>query len=405
MTKLIVLPGGLLIALCQTRVLRLSRLSFKFVGAGWVVQVYLIPMVSKQINWPKLARKVGTHLLFWLLIFIYFAWGFGLQVNLERSVLNTLAYLPGYVLMVYPLLYFLIPRFLLKRKIWHFLFGFAVLVLLCALYAGFGQLAVNGVPRLAGVSITVGRNVLPFVHVGALAASGKLLKYWYLQRKQTLEAEQQRTVAELALLKAQLHPHFLFNTLNNLYSHTLEFSPKSPEIVLKLAALLRFMIYESNVSKISLLKEVELLQDYISLEQLRYGDRLDISVSIAGEPEKYQIAPLLLLPFLENAFKHGTSKQIDQCWISLNLSIEDDVMNFKLLNSIDTNAGEDSNSNGIGLNNVTRRLNLLYKSRYHFETVRLPEVFVVKLELPLEKLEDQYADGLQLTQKPARHEM
>jgi len=211
-----------------------------------------------------------------------------------------------------------------------------------------------------------------------------------------MEAEQQRTIAELKLLKAQLHPHFLFNTLNNLYSHTLEYSPRSPEIVLKLSALLRFMIYESNVPKIPLTKEMELLQNYTSLEQIRYGDRLDISINVSGDIEKYQIAPLLLLPLLENAFKHGTSQQIEQCWISLDLSMEGDILRFKLLNSIDPDYHEEiTNNKGIGLNNVIQRLQLLYKDKYQFNTIRLEEVYVVNLNLNIEKLEEQYLGKLQ----------
>jgi sensor histidine kinase YesM len=359
--------------------------------------ILLTAMTFKKTDWPKLARRVGLHFLFWVLVVAYFVWGFGVNVNPRVSIMNALGYLPGHMIMVYTLLYFLIPRFLLQRKIGYFLIGFVILVVVCALYAAIGQLAVNANPNLAGVSLTVGRNVMPFIHVGGIAASIKLLKHWYLQRKRTIEAEQQRTVAELRLLKAQLHPHFLFNTLNNLYSHILEFSPKSPEIVLKLSALLRFMIYESNVPKIPLSKEVELLRNYIALEQLRYGDRLDISVSVSGEIENYQIAPLLLLPFLENAFKHGTSRQIDQCWISLSLSLEGNAMNFKLLNSIDPNGNGSHHAKGIGLENVDRRLKLLYKHNYHCEATKLEEVFVVKLDLPLEKLEEKYADKLQLT--------
>ena len=333
-----------------------------------------------------------------MLIVTWYAWGFGLDEDPEKAFTNALSFLPGHLIMVYVLLYYLIPKFLLQEKFWHFLLGLLVLVGLCATYARLSRLSLTTIMQRPGFSLSVGRNVLPFVHTGAIAASIKLLKYWYVQRKQTIEAEQQRTVAELKLLKAQLHPHFLFNTLNNLYSHTLEFSPKSPEIVLKLSALLRFMIYESNASRIPLSKEIELLQDYISLEQLRYGDRLDMSISVIGEVERYQIAPLLLLPFLENAFKHGTSRQIDQCWISFHLSMEGNFMNFKLLNSIDPNAGADYfEYKGIGLDNVIRRLQLLYKDHYQFEAIKMDEVFVVNLGLPLEKLEEQYVDKLQLT--------
>ena len=363
-------------------------------------------MVLKHINWAKVAIRVMLHLLFWVFIVTYYAWGFGFSTRGPRiAFLNQMFYLPGHMIMSYTLLYFLVPKYLLQKKLWHFLAGFLIVVLVCAIYAQLTQLSINGVKKLAGVSIMAGRNVLPFVHVAAIAASIKLLKYWYLQKNQTIAAEQQRTVAELKLLKAQLHPHFLFNTLNNLYSHTLEFSPKSPEIVLKLSALLRFMIYESNASRIPLSKEIELLKDYISLEQLRYGDRLDMSVSVTGEVERYQIAPLLLLPFLENAFKHGTSRQIDQCWISFHLSMEGNFMNFKLLNSIDPNAGEDHfEHKGIGLDNVIRRLQLLYKDNYQFEAIKMDEVFVVTLGLPLEQLEQAYV-GASITVKASNYEM
>ncbi len=229
-------------------------------------------MQSAPRNWVSITKIILLHLLFWGFITTYFAWGFGLDVDPKRSFRGAAFYLPGHIMMVYTLLYFLVPRYLLHRKFTHFTIGFLVLLLICALYTVLAQLSVQYDENLQGFTPTVGRNILPFIHVGAITASIKLLKYWYFQRRQTLEAEQQRMVAELQLLKAQLHPHFLFNTLNNLYSHTLEFSPKSPEIVMKLSGLLRFMIYESNVARIPLRKELELVQNYIALEQMRYGD-------------------------------------------------------------------------------------------------------------------------------------
>ncbi len=353
-------------------------------------------MILKRLNWLKIGKVVFLHLLFWVLIVTWFAWGFGLYVDPKKSFLNAMFFLPGHFIVVYPLLYFLIPRYLFHHKYWQFFLGVLVLVFLAVCYTAIGQLSVQDMRDFKDANFVIGRNVLPFVHVGALAASIKILKHWYVQRRQTLEAEQQRSVAELKLLKAQLHPHFLFNTLNNLYSHTLEFSPKSPEIVLKLSGLLRFMIYESNTARIPLSKEIELLQDYISLEQLRYGERLEISISIHGDVDNYQIAPMLLLPFLENAFKHGTSRQIDQCWISFNLSVEASLMAFKLINSIDPNIEtEDQNSGGIGLQNVIRRLQLLYKDHFKIETVKMADVFVVDLQLTLETLDKEFVDQLQ----------
>ncbi len=127
-------------------------------------------------------------------------------------------------------------------------------------------------------------NVLPFVHVSGIAISIKLLSFGTSKNNKPLRQSNSAAQAELEMLKAQLHPHFLFNTLNNLYAFTLERSPKAPEIVLKLSALLRFMIYESNARFISLNEEIDLLRHYIELEKLRYGDRLDISFVINGRP-------------------------------------------------------------------------------------------------------------------------
>ncbi len=348
-------------------------------------------MALKRIDWRSLLKTMVLHFLFWVIVVTYFAWGFGLTTNPLRSFLNASFYLPGFFVMVYSLLYILVPKYLLRRKFFHFFTGLFIVLGICFLYTIVAQLSLEDSKTFRGMTWSMGRNVLPFFHVGGIAVSVKLLMYWYEQKQQTLEAERKKTEAELQLLKAQLHPHFLFNTLNNLYAHTLEASPKSPEIVMKLSELLRFMIYESNTPKIPLTKEIELLRNYIALEEIRYGDRLDLSVTITGDIEKYQIAPFLLLPFLENAFKHGTSKQLDQCWISLNISMKDAVIYFKLVNSIESD-DEETKPGGLGLQNVLKRLGLLYKNRYSLETKKLEDVFVVKLEIELEELEEQYAE-------------
>jgi sensor histidine kinase YesM len=323
-----------------------------------------------------------------MLIVTYFAWGFGFGLAPRKSFINALTFLPGHLLMVYTLLYFLAPRYLLQRKFIQFFLGFLIVLILCSLYTVVAQLSLNSAGNFKGASLFVGRNVLPFIHVGGIALSIKMLKFWFVQRRHTVEAEQQRTISELKLLRAQLHPHFLFNTLDNLHAHALISSPKSSEIVMKLSTLLRFMIYESNAPKIPLSKEVECMNNFIALEKLRFGDSLDISVSIVGDIEQYQIAPLLLLPFLENAFKYGTDKEIDQCWISFDLTMDNSLMRFKLVNSIDPNKDPvGSKAEGLGLEDVKLRMEKLYKGNYNFETIKLEEVYIVNLDITLEKLE------------------
>lgn len=352
-------------------------------------------MEIKQTNWPRLLINILLHVLFWMFIVTYFAWGFGFKDNPKKSFINALTFLPGHLLMVYTLLYFLAPRYLLQRKFIHFFIGFLIVLTLCSLYTTVAQLSLNNARTFRGASLLVGRNILPFIHVGGIALSIKMLKFWFVQRRHTVEAEQEKTLTELKLLRAQLHPHFLFSTLDNLYEHARISSPKSQEIVLKLSNLLRFMIYESNVPKIPLSKEVEYINNYIALEKLRFGTRLDISVSLTGNIERYQIAPLLLLPFLEQAFKYGTKEEIDQCWISLVLSMEGPLMQFKLVNSIAPKTKEaDSKKDGSGFEAVELRLEQLYKDKYKFETIRLEEVFIVNLEATLEELEMPFKEKI-----------
>ena len=350
-------------------------------------------MKFRRIVFPSIVRTVLLHILFWIMTVIYFAWVFGLNVNPGRSLINSALYLPGFFLMVYTLLYVLVPRFLLKKKLFSFFAGLGIVLAICMIYSNLAQLGLDASAPLKGMTLKVGRNVLPYLHVAGIALSVRMLMYWYEQREQTLEAEQKKTAVELQLLKAQLHPHFLFNTLNNLYSHTLEASPRSPEIVLKLSELLRSMIYDSNAPKIPLAKEIGLLRNYITLEQIRYGDRLEISVTVTGEAGRYQIAPFLLLPFLENAFKHGTGKQLGRCWITIDIEVAGPVMYFKLVNSADPEKDEEpANTGGLGLANVRRRLELMYADRHRLLTTRLKETFVVDLVMTLEKTEERYAE-------------
>ena len=234
---------------------------------------------------------------------------------------------------------------------------------------------------------------LPYIHIAGIAGSIKLAKHWYQEQQKTAEAQRERLVAELELLKSQIHPHFLFNTLNNLYAHTLSQSAQSPEIVLKLSQLLRFMIYDTKSEFISLQREVEILKNYIDLEQLRYGNRLDMSVSITGESAGKMMAPLLLLPFVENSFKYGTSNQLDTCWINLQIDVEDDRLYFKLVNSKDPdlNTGEFHTSRGFGLSNVKRRLELLYPGTHSLVIKDEEDMFLVSLTLPLGSSKELHA--------------
>jgi len=334
----------------------------------------------------KPATRIALHIIFWVCIVFYFAWGFGLAKNTREGFQYSLLYLPGNLLMTYTLLYFLTPVYLVRKKYLFFFAGLALLLIICSCYAVLANMLMGVQPvNFKQTNVDTGQNVLPFINVAGIAFSIKFLENWRLQRRQTSLAQNAQLQAELELLKAQVHPHFLFNTLNNLYSHTLEQSDLAPGIVLKLSHLLRFMLYESKSPEIPLKTEVHIIQSYMELEQVRYGNRLDVSFVCRGELHDKKIAPLLLLPFVENAYKHGPSQQLDLCWISFDLAVEDNMIRFKLINSFDSDeeSKPEESSGGMGLQNVKRRLELIYPNRYLLDIRAEDDMFIVNLDLQI----------------------
>lgn len=206
----------------------------------------------------------------------------------------------------------------------------------------------------------------------------KFFKMWYERKQAALKAE-------LSALKGQLHPHFLFNTLNNLYSLTLQNSPKSSNAVLGLSEMLRYMLYECNTDLVPLSNEIRMLKHYTELEKLRYEERLDLTFNINGDLHNLYIAPLLLLPFIENTFKHGASEKPGHNWININLTVDGNVLKLKASNSKPEQVEQDAGRHfgNIGLQNVKKRLELLYPQQHNLKILDDDEAFLIVLELTL----------------------
>jgi LytS/YehU family sensor histidine kinase len=202
-----------------------------------------------------------------------------------------------------------------------------------------------------------------------------------------------KTKAELQLLKAQVHPHFLFNTLNNIYYFTLSGSPKAPEMIDKLSGLLHYILNECNQPLVPLKKEINMLRDYMALEKIRYGEQMNMTIDIQdkgspplqGEAGRGLIAPLLLIPFVENSFKHGTSKMLAHPWVKLQVIIENNTLHFSVANSRPQEAKPHVKKGNIGLKNVKKRLELLYPGTHDLKIVSEPESFFVSLKVPLQE--------------------
>ncbi|MBT8219331.1 MAG: histidine kinase, partial [Bacteroidia bacterium] len=229
-----------------------------------------------------------------------------------------------------------------------------------------------------------------FTFVGMLGASSaatllKIATEWLRHQRDVQVLETQTMQSELNFLKTQINPHFLFNTLNNLYALTLKKSDKAPEIVVKLSEMMRYMLYECNERRVPLTKEVNYLKNYLDLEKLRQGDDVRIKFQVHGEITDQQIAPLLFIPFLENSFKHGITNTLHEGYVNILLDAEEDHIRFEIENSKPETMPAETHkkSGGIGLKNVRRRLNLMYPNKHDLNIKDTPRSYGITLDLDL----------------------
>ena len=243
------------------------------------------------------------------------------------------------------------------------------------------------------MSFNIVYKALDLLFVVALVLLIKFIQRQIEQERKTKSLITQNLQTELNYLKHQLQPHFLFNTLNNLYGLIITKDENASESVLKLSEILSYMLYDSNDTEIPLEKELACLSNYIELEKLRYGDELTITYTVQGSPQHHKIAPLILISFVENAFKHGPSDQLVNSWISISATIEADSFRFVVENSIDKEHLENDQKDarvvsGIGLSNVEKRLELIYGEDFNLNIMQ--EDFY-KVELTIYKHELSYS--------------
>lgn len=292
------------------------------------------------------------------------------------------------MLIVYMNFYWLMPAYLYKKKYFSYAAGlllvFAIGVFLYRFQWEF--LFARGDYKF-WFAIGWSMDALNIISPVIMFTGGiKLLKNWYVDRENKAQQEKQKLTAELNYLKGQIHPHFLFNTLNNLYALTMQKSDDAPTTVLKLSQMMHYMLYDAATESVPLSKEIKHIRNYIELESIRYGSRLDLSFNVTGPVEGKEIAPLILLPFVENAFKHGVSNEHRECWITIDLKVKGDTLLFKVENSISTNKVNNllGYKSGIGLKNVKRRLELLYPSKHQLNIVKEAEAHWVDLKLEIQ---------------------
>lgn len=346
-------------------------------------------------------KRIGLHLLFW---FLYFCQSVTLifLLNTERyaqsanqalfdAITYNLVLLIPKLALAYFVFYFLISDAVFQvkdftRKLIILLAAVVVSVLIYrALVVYFVNPFLSQVTFRSDSFINLFAFLVALMDIAAAAGTAIVIKLFRVQQRLLLREKnliKDKLESELRFLKAQTSPHFLFNTLNNIYGLARKKSDKTAEVVMRLSKILRFVLYETNKKFIRLHDEVQMIENYIELERIRYGDRLEISLQKSVDGEGLHIAPLLLLGFVENAFKHGPEESSGEAFIRITLKVRGQQLDFRIENSKEENASK-KNDQPLGLSNIQRQLELTYKD-YTFDVTNENNLFVVHLVINLE---------------------
>jgi LytS/YehU family sensor histidine kinase len=302
-------------------------------------------------------------------------------------VLNAILQVTYLMSVAYSNYLYYLPRFLKHQQWWRFTLEFLVTVVIATwIFLILKRYLIDGYTHQvdfaysARFAVTVSMSA---IFIASFIAMLKFLEDWFQLEASRQEMINEKLSAELRFLKAQINPHFLFNTLNNLYYLAYTQSPNTTEVIAKLSQMMRYMIYDSNHSKVPMNKELEYMQNYISLENLRLNEQIPIKFEIEGSPEQVFITPLILITFLENAFKHGVGNNNSHAWVNISIKIGKNTCIYTVENSkfISQKEGEKS---GIGLQNVRRRLELSYPEHYTLMEEDRGDSYYVQLKLNLQ---------------------
>ncbi|MFD2939988.1 sensor histidine kinase [Flavobacterium notoginsengisoli] len=362
-------------------------------------------------------NRILLHLLMWLgfSVLLFLSYVIGYHLVYSDAVLLTVRMALVNIIVFYMLFYLLLPKIFSgsKTKIIVLLilvFPISIFLWMASTYfisllyyalgleVNFGELkgvikmsteqtfleAVS-LKRILSQTIIIISLLSPFCFAKILVEIVKLYHKKFQVEKEKMALEIQNIQMEKDFLKAQLNPHFLFNTLNNLYGLTVRKDNLAPEIILNLSDIMSYTLYESNTEIVRLEKELDFIQNYIALEKMRYADEANIQVNIQGENQTAGlfIAPLLTFTFIENAFKYGL-KSTQNAFVKLDIKIENNTFWLSLENDVDESFTTE-NFGGIGVENARKRLELLYPNQYELEIKNLKSSFKVDLKIVLRK--------------------
>jgi two-component system LytT family sensor kinase len=333
-------------------------------------------------------KRSWIYLAYWILVTIIFLY--------DRTYLIAKAGLPNFfictlvrvfllILLAWANIRWLIPEYLLPGRYASY-FGWVLLLiigylLIQSLYDYYLFGFVLGPNRNGLLSSSI---VYNFTHTSLYLLLTVALKFsidWYEQKKLLQEAQVEKLQAEVDYLRSQVNPHFLFNALNNLYALTIKKSDKAPDVVLKLSEMMEYMLYESDATYVPLDKEIKYLRNYLELEKIRQDNQADIRLTVTGNADHCQIPPFLILPLVENAFKHGISRVVAPAYLHISINIGT-VLEVRIVNN-QLNYQSPKQSGGIGLINLKQRLALLYPGKHALQVINEPDYYEVLLKIDL----------------------
>jgi two-component system, LytTR family, sensor kinase len=351
------------------------------------------------------AVRIAMHVVFWLLILNWLIFQTRWALNLTQAAPVYIAAGAKFLLLLgsfYIIGYLLIPYTLLRSRWLLFIAGIFLLynLYVAANYTAFSF--INAHYETSEVFKRMAANLQQHGRFGYfksldifyfyfedytfslfLPLAIKIMKDIYLARMEKIKLETDNARLELNFLKMQINPHFLFNTLNNLYSMVVDKDEVTSGVIIKLSDLMRYTLYESSTEKVPLEKEIKFISDYISLESLRHDEQTKIKTEVTGEMTGYEIAPMILITFIENAFKHGINASIRSNWVHILMRNDNGTLFFQVSNSRNEAAKKDEKAHGIGIINVRRRLQLIYPNEHELDIKTFPDTYQITLKLQL----------------------
>jgi two-component system, LytTR family, sensor kinase len=364
----------------------------------------MITDIVRRLGLKGKYTRYLLHLIFWSIAYLFYiylkkpllglSYGFTALVVIKDVIVIAIIF--------YFLSYYVVPKVLLKKR---FFLLILCLISIYYFYATTIFLDFSLLPKLIEIPgrgyHSYAARVTSAGYIGILKLNNaveilldlsyllspalivKLLAKLVDLTTQSLKLQMENLNLELAFLKAQINPHFLFNTLNNVYSLALHKSDRTADVILKLSDLMRYTLYESNTAMVSLSEDIKFFENYVELERIRHSSKVTITYEVHGDYENLSIAPLIVFPFIENAFKHGLHASAGRSWVIMKLTVKDGVLSVSIRNSKHASRKNGSNVGGIGISNTKKRLDLLYANRHTLDISSTDEEFSVNMAIQL----------------------